>query len=140
MTLSNAIPRFLHMLGEAMLQPPLSTKVSEYQTERAQLLSNLRDFENEVLRLRRLLKSGQISFYAIDQNFREWCAYSDSHYYLNMEFRYRRLRFDDDADRVAQMSKHGQKKTTVTTDENGNIVSETVATGSTVGNAVELEF
>lgn len=140
MTLQTALPRFLNLLGEAFQREPLSRQAQAYQAERRQQLAILRTFEGEVVRLRTLLREKKISIWAIEQSFREWCSYSDAHYYINMEARYRKLRFDDDADRVAKMAKSGSKKTTVTEDENGNITSETVATGSTVSNAVELEF
>lgn len=140
MTLSTELPRFLHMIGEAFMREPLSRQAKAYQAERRQQLVSLRAFEGEVVRLRSLLREKKISIWAIDKSFREWCSYSDAHYYVNMEARYRRLRFDDDADRVAKMAKSGSKKTTVTEDVNGNITSETIATGSTVSNAVEFDF
>ena len=140
MTLQTALPRFLNLLGEAFQREPLSRQAQAYQAERRQHLTSLRTFEGEVVRLRTLLREKKLSIWAIDQSLREWCSYSDAHYYVNMEARYRRLRFDNDADRVAKMAKSGSKKTTVIEDENGNITSETVATGSTVSNAVELEF
>ena len=135
-----SIPRILHQIGEAFLKEPLSKQMPAYQSERAQLLQVLNTFENEVLRLRQLHKKGDISVWAIAPNLREWVLYSDAHYYKNMAARYRIKRFDADADRVEAMSKHGSKRTTVTEDANGNIVSETVASGATVSNAVQVEF
>ena len=133
-------PRILDALAQAFLKEPLSRQMPVYQQERASHLAGLKAQESAILKLRAQHKAKAIDIWTIQANLRDWVTYSDAHYYTNMAALYRRYRFDKDAERVEQMAKSGSKTTTVTEDENGNIVSETVATGKTVGNAVELEF
>lgn len=134
------IPRILDALAQMLLKEPLSRQMPVYQQERASLLASLRAQESAILKLRSQHKAKAIDLWTIQASLRDWVTYSDAHYFLNMAALYRRYRFDNEAKRVELMATAGSKKTTVTEDENGNIVSETVATGSTVGNAVELEF
>jgi hypothetical protein len=136
------LPRLFQSLSEALLAPPLSRQVESHQEQRRQLLAQLRSFEAETLRLRKAVNDKLIMFSSVAPELREWVGYSDEHYCKQMAARYVRHRFDKEAERVEAMLKSGSKRVTVTEDENGNVVSETVSTKgkAPLSNAVQFEF
>lgn len=136
------LPRLFQTLAEALLAPPLSRQVDSYQEQRRQKLAQLRSFEAETLRLRKAVSDRLISFSSVAPNLQEWVGYSDEHYCKQMAGLYVRHRFDNEAERVEAMLKAGSKRVTVTEDENGNVVSETVSTKNKapLSNAVLFEF